>query len=95
MHGVCNHLPVRSRSKIACFHISNTNLSHSDGQKGIIRYRNIPIKELFHRNDFEDVMYLLIWGSLPSLQEKQNMEMRLAEYANPPATVRAVVSAFP
>lgn len=46
-------------------------------------------------NDFEDVMHLLIWGYLPSTQEKQQMEITIADYASPPANVRAVISAFP
>ncbi|HBZ70861.1 MAG TPA: citrate (Si)-synthase [Deltaproteobacteria bacterium] len=37
-----------------------------DGDKGILRYRGIPIEELASRSTFLEVAYLLIYGSLPT-----------------------------
>jgi citrate synthase len=40
-----------------------------DGDKGILRYRGIPIEELASRSTFLEVAYLLIYGSLPTHAE--------------------------
>jgi citrate synthase len=37
-----------------------------DGEKGILRYRGIPIEELAEMSSFIEVAHLLIWGHLPS-----------------------------
>jgi len=40
-----------------------------DGEKGILRYRGIPIEELADKSSFVEVAYLLIWGKLPTSEE--------------------------
>jgi citrate synthase len=37
-----------------------------DGDKGILRYRGIPIEELAEKSSFVEVAYLLIYGNLPT-----------------------------
>ena len=36
-----------------------------DGERGILRYRGIPIEELAEKSTFVEVSYLLIYGHLP------------------------------
>jgi citrate synthase len=40
-----------------------------DGEKGILRYRGIPIEELAEKSTFIEVAHLLIWGKLPTSAE--------------------------
>jgi citrate synthase len=40
-----------------------------DGDKGILRYRGIPIEELAEKSNFLEVAYLLIYGRLPNRAE--------------------------
>jgi citrate synthase len=40
-----------------------------DGEKGILRYRGIPIEELAEKSTFVEVAHLLIMGKLPSSPE--------------------------
>jgi citrate synthase len=40
-----------------------------DGDKGILRYRGIPIEELAEHSNFLEVAYLLIYGRLPTGDE--------------------------
>ncbi|MGO9244203.1 MAG: citrate synthase [Verrucomicrobiia bacterium] len=40
-----------------------------DGEKGILRYRGIPIEELAEKSTFIEAAYLLIYGHLPTSQE--------------------------
>ena len=40
-----------------------------DGEKGILRYRGIPIEQLAEKSNFLEVAYLLIFGRLPKATE--------------------------
>jgi len=40
-----------------------------DGERGILRYRGIPIEQLAEQATFVEVAYLLIYGHLPNQQE--------------------------
>jgi len=40
-----------------------------DGEKGILRYRGIPIEDLAEKSTFLEVSYLLMYGKLPNTQE--------------------------
>jgi citrate synthase len=46
-----------------------SSISFIDGEKGILRYRGIPIEELAEKSTFVEVAYLLIWGKLPTASE--------------------------
>ena len=37
-----------------------------DGDKGILRYRGIPIEQLAEKSTFVETAYLLIYGNLPN-----------------------------
>src|SRR6202046_216228 len=37
-----------------------------DGDKGILRYRGIPIEQLAEKSTFVETAYLLIYGELPT-----------------------------
>lgn len=62
---------------------------------GTIHYRQHSIDDLFRENDFEEVAYLLIWGSLPSNAEKMSFRKALAEAMSPPSCVLDVINSFP
>src|SRR3984885_1998052 len=40
-----------------------------DGEKGILRYRGIPIEQLAEKSNFLETAYLLIYGELPKKNE--------------------------
>src|SRR5690349_10415387 len=46
-----------------------SRITFIDGEKGILRYRGIPIEELAERSTFIEVTHLLIMGRLPSSAE--------------------------
>jgi len=52
-----------------------------DGEKGILRYRGIPIEELAVKSTFVETAYLLIYGRLPGRAERGTPPPR----AHPPA----------
>jgi citrate synthase len=46
-----------------------SSITFIDGEKGILRYRGIPIEDLAAKSSFLEVAYLLIYGRLPSRAE--------------------------
>ncbi len=50
-----------------------------DGEKGILRYRGIPIEELAERSTFIEVAHLLIMGHLPTSSELRRFSDLLTE----------------
>ena len=40
-------------------------ITYLDGEKGILRYRGIPIEQLGEQSTFVETAYLLIYGQLP------------------------------
>ena len=51
-----------------------------DGEKGILRYRGIPIEELAEKSTFMEVSHLLIWGHLPNSVELRKFSDLLTEH---------------
>src|SRR3954467_2873396 len=51
-----------------------------DGEKGILRYRGIPIEELAEKSTFIEVAHLLIWGHLPNNVELRKFSEGLTEH---------------
>src|SRR5580693_3995222 len=43
-----------------------SKITFIDGDKGILRYRGIPIEELAEKSNFIETAYLVIYGELPS-----------------------------
>jgi citrate synthase len=50
-----------------------------DGEKGILRYRGIPIEELAEKSTFIETAYLLIYGHLPTRSESQEFSQLLTQ----------------
>ncbi len=53
-----------------------------DGEKGILRYRGIPIEQFCDTPNFAEVAYLLIFGNLPSADEYAAFSNLLTETAH-------------
>lgn len=56
-------------------------ISYVDGEKGILKYRGIPIEELASRSTFVETAYLLIYGKLPNKKELSTFSNYLNEYS--------------
>src|SRR2546427_8164419 len=46
-----------------------SEITFIDGERGILRYRGIPIEELAEKSTFVEVAHLIIMGKLPSSGE--------------------------
>ncbi len=52
-----------------------------DGEKGILRYRGIPIEQLAERSNFVETAYLLIYGELPTQPELDRFRRLLTRHS--------------
>jgi len=57
-----------------------SKITFIDGEKGILRYRGIPIEELAQGSTFVQASYLLIFGKLPTESERQRFSDLLTKY---------------
>ena len=53
-----------------------------DGEKGILRYRGIPVDELADKSTYVETAYLLIYGHLPKKSEMQRFSKMLTQNEN-------------
>lgn len=58
-----------------------SEISFVDGEKGILRYRGVPIEELAINSTFVETAYLLIYGKLPDKKELSLFSRHLNEYS--------------
>jgi len=52
-----------------------SSITFMNGEKGILRYRGIPVEQLAEHSSFLETVYLLINGRLPTRQELNNMSV--------------------
>jgi len=58
-----------------------SKITFIDGDKGVLRYRGIPIEELAEKSDFEEVSYLLIYGHLPKKNELEKFRTGITRHS--------------
>ncbi|KEI72301.1 citrate synthase [Endozoicomonas elysicola] len=51
-----------------------SKITYIDGDKGILLHRGYPIEQLAEQSDYLESCYLLLYGDLPSRQEKEKFE---------------------
>jgi citrate synthase len=56
-----------------------SQITFIDGEKGILRYRGIPIEELAEKSTFIEVAHLLIMGHLPTSTELRSFSQLLTD----------------
>jgi citrate synthase len=66
-----------------------------DGEKGILRYRGIPIEELAVKSTFVETAYLIIYGKLPTLAEQTRFSDLLTENENLHEAIKYHFEGFP
>src|SRR5438876_4368335 len=56
-----------------------SQITFIDGERGILRYRGIPIEELAEKSTFIEVAHLIIMGKLPNSEELRHFSQLLTE----------------
>ena len=66
-----------------------------DGEKGVLRYRGIPIEELAEKSTFVEVAYLLIYGKLPSSAQLADFSEQLTRHSMLHEDMKRFFDGFP
>ncbi|HVE12744.1 MAG TPA: citrate synthase, partial [Elusimicrobiota bacterium] len=66
-----------------------------DGEKGILRYRGIPIEELAEKSDFLETSHLLIYGVLPKKGELEAFRKTISRHTMIHEDMRRFYDGFP
>ncbi|MDO5083103.1 citrate synthase [Arachnia propionica] len=66
-----------------------------DGEKGILRYRGVPIEDLARRSSFIEAAELLIFGELPDVHEREEFRQLLIENSTLHRDMRKHFDGFP
>ena len=73
-HGLVTYDPALANTALA-----QSKITYIDGQKGLLRYRGIPIEQFTKRPNFIEVAWLLIFGRLPTREELHEFSDLLTE----------------
>jgi citrate synthase len=74
---------------------AETKISHIDGLKGKLIYRGFEIGELTSRYSFEEVAYLLWYGTLPDQEQLQTLKDDLIKNRKLPIHVKNILDHLP
>jgi citrate synthase len=58
-----------------------SNITFMDGEKGILRYRGIPVEQLAEQSTFIETAYLLINGELPTQKQLNRFSVLLNDHS--------------
>jgi len=70
-------------------------ITFMDGEKGILRYRGIPVEQLAEQSTFKETAYLLVHGRLPTQQELTDFSVMLNDNSLVHEDMRAFYENFP
>ncbi|NDG26069.1 MAG: citrate (Si)-synthase, partial [Proteobacteria bacterium] len=72
-----------------------SSITFLDGEKGILRYRGIPIEVLAEKSTFVETSYLLIYGKLPNKKELETFTNTLTRHTMLHEDMKRFYDGFP
>ena len=70
-------------------------ITFMDGERGILRYRGIPVEQLAEHSSFRETAYLLVHDALPSLRELNRFSVLLNDHSLVHEDMRSFYETFP
>ena len=70
-------------------------ITYLDGEKGVLRYRGIPIEQLAEQSTFIETSYLLIYGKLPNQKELDSFSAAFSEHSMIHEDMKNLFDAYP
>ena len=70
-------------------------ITYVDGERGVLRYRGIPIEQLAERSNFLEVSFLLIYGHLPTRRELELFTDQIVHHTLIHEEMRRFFDSFP
>jgi citrate synthase len=74
---------------------ANSGICWIDGYAGVLAYRGIDIHELAQQSTFEETIYLLWYGHLPSREELAQFSQKLVDGRRVPSQIFDLFRSFP
>lgn len=74
---------------------AETAISLVDGENGRLLYRGLEAKDLAIDYSFEEVAYLLLYGSMPSDKELDHFSVKLKEFREIPSQIISIINLLP
>ena len=72
-----------------------SGITFLDGEKGILRYRGYAIEDLAEKADFLEVVFLLIFGELPTQEQLSKFHSDIKAQSLVDDDIRKIIDAFP
>ncbi len=72
-----------------------SSITFMDGEKGILRYRGIPVEQLAEKSTFAETAYLLIHGRLPRQKDLTDFSVLLNDNSLVHEDMRAFYESYP
>ena len=72
-----------------------SNITFIDGDIGILRYRGYPIEQLAEKSSFVETAYLVIYGELPTTEQRSKFSRLLTKHAPLHEGMTRFISSFP
>src|SRR6201997_5505957 len=57
-----------------------SQITYIDGDEGVLLYRGYPIDQLAEQGDFLETCYLLLYGQLPTPEQKKDFDYRITRH---------------
>ncbi len=70
-------------------------ITYMDGEKGILRYRGVPIEQLAKSSTFVETAFLLITGKLPTREELTRTSVYLNDFSTLHESMKAFYQNYP
>ena len=74
---------------------AKSSVTFLNGEAGILRYRGYSIEDLCDNSDFFNVMYLVVYGEMPSAEELATFKEKLAKHSKINPQMMKLYDAYP
>lgn len=71
-----------------------SSITFIDGEKGVLLYRGYPIEQLAEKSDFLEVCYLLLYGELPTADDKTGFTKHINNHTMVHEQIRSFFNGF-
>jgi len=74
---------------------TQSEITYIDGEQGILRYRGYPIEQLAEHSTYLEVAWLLIYGTLPSVDELAEFDEKIRRHTLLHEDLKRIFTALP
>ena len=71
-----------------------SSITFIDGDRGILRYRGIPIEEIAEKSDYLEAAYLTLFGELPSREQHEDWKHHITHHTFTHENLKKIIDGF-